>query len=451
MPDHYPPGPPRKPIVGSMLDFRRDRLTFIEHCRDTYGDIAYTRIMDRHVYMLFNAEDIHYMLVKNAQHLIKPPVQRRNLGRLLGDGLLTSDGGYWRQQRKLIQPAFHMQRIASYGDTMVHYTQQTVAQWRNEPEIDAHEAMMHLTMQIVAKALFDAEVTDEADDISRAVTNAIDATSKVLMRPARQLFMWAPTTINQTRREATRTLDAVVYGFIRDRRAAGNPDTGDLLSMLMRATYEDGSTMSEKALRDEIITLFVAGHETTANALTWALYLLAQHPDVYAKATQAVDDTLGGRAAAMADLPALAYIQWIVQESMRLYPPAWVLSRATTAPLTVRGYELPVGAIVLASPWAMHRHPAYWYEPDTFRPERFATHEDKLKAAYFPFGGGPRVCVGNSFAMMEMVLVLATLLQHFCFEMVPGQAIEPEPVVTLRPNTAVRMRMVQRQQQAEPA
>ncbi len=439
----YPPGPQLHSVLG-LRRFANERLNFIMACRDQYDDIAYMNLFNRDLYMLFNAEDIHSVLVKQAGKPIKPPNQVKTLGRLLGDGLLTNNGDDWRQQRKLAQPAFHMQRIGAYGDVMVDYTLNRVERWQQLPEVEAHSEMMHLTMEIVAKTLFDADVTNDTDDISHAVSTAIETASGMIARPLKQALRWMPTPENLRAKDATEQLDRVVYQFIEDRRALGE-DKGDLLSMLLLAEYDDGSRMSDKQLRDEVITLFLAGHETTANALTWALYLLAEHPDEYAKAVAAVDRALGKRRATINDLPQLDVLKRVIQETMRLYPPAWIISRATTEPMTLQGYTIAPGAILVMSQYAMHRHPRYWDAPDAFQPDRFLTQPDSVKAGYFPFGGGPRVCIGNSFAMMEMTLVLATLLQHVQFELVSGQAMDLDTAITLRPADGIRLKLRQRE------
>ncbi len=438
----YPPGPQMHPVLG-LRRFAKERLNFVMACRDQYDDIAYMHLFNRHLYLLFNAEDIHTVLVKQAGKPIKPPNQVKTLGSLLGDGLLTNNGDDWRQQRKLAQPAFHMQRIGGYGDVMVDYTLNMVQRWQQQPEVEAHSEMMHLTMEIVAKTLFDADVTNDTDDISHAVSTAIEAASNMIARPLKQALRWMPTPENLRAKDATQQLDCVVYQFIEDRRALGE-DKGDLLSMLMLAEYDDGTRMSDKQLRDEVITLFLAGHETTANALTWALYLLAEHPDEYAKAVAAVDAALGNRRATIGDLPQLEALKRVIQEAMRLYPPAWIISRATTEPITLQGYAIEPGAILIMSQYAMHRHPRYWDAPDAFQPDRFLTQPDSVKAGYFPFGGGPRVCIGNSFAMMEMTLVLATLLQHVRFELAPGQNVDLDTAITLRPKDGLRLTLHQR-------
>jgi cytochrome P450 len=449
---HYPPGPPNTLNIGALLSFRRNRKNFIVNARDAHGDIAYAKLLGRDFYMLFNPEEIHRLLVREADKLQKSPIQKRNLGSLLGNGLLNNEGEDWRRQRKLAQPAFHMQRISSYADMMVDYTARTVDSWRELDEIEVHEAMMHLTMEIVAKALFDADVTDDADDISHAVTTAISIAERDIGRPVRARLMSIPFPGNRelaSREAARETLDNTIFRFIEDRRAL-DEDRGDLLSMLMLATYEDGSHMSTQQFRDELITLFIAGHETTAVALTWALYLLAEHPAVYEKAVAVVDAVVGDGRATMDDLKQLAYIKMIVQEAMRLYPPAWIFARQVVETVEVQGYTLAPGSIIAISPYAIQRDPRYWEDPEAFIPERFETHDDNVKSGYLPFGGGPRVCIGNSFAMMEMTLVLTTLLQHFRFETAPDQSIEAVPVITLRPKDGVRLRLHQREVSSQP-
>jgi cytochrome P450 len=363
--------------------------------------------------------------------------------RLFGNGLLTSEGDFWLRQRRLAQPAFHRTRIASYGDTMVRYTEQMLEHWSHGQEVDAHQEMMQLTLNIVGKTLFDAEVAGDAREIGKTITMLLDFSSdfrRLIFTPK-----WLPTPRNIQTTLAIRRLNKIVFRMIAQRRASGR-DAGDLLSMLLAARDDDGSQMDDRQLRDETLTLFLAGYETTANLLAWTWWLLATHPEVELKLHVELDRLLAGRPPAMDDLPRLRYAEHVLTESLRLYPPAWGMARLAIEDHEIAGYPVPAGTGVAIAQWVVQRDPRWYEAPDEFRPERWKGDLQKRlpRFAYFPFGGGPRQCIGNMFALMEATLVLATVAQHFRLRMMPGQEVVPLASITLRPKNGVAMRLESR-------
>ena len=439
-----PPGPKGHFLLGSMPRLQKDRLGLMVDNFKTFGDFVYMR-GPRRIYQLNHPDFIQYVLVKGADKFHKSPMLKKVTEPVLGQGLLTSDGEFHRQQRKLAQPAFHHNRISNYADVMVDYTARMLDGWQTDEPRDVHHEMMHLTMQIVAKTLFDADVSEDADSIGHAISFAVADASENMVRVLR-LPEWVPTPLNRKRRQTRAAMERTIMATIEERRQSSE-DKGDLLSMLLLAQDEEnGARMSDRQVHDEAMTLFLAGHETTANALTWTLYLLSQHPDVEAKLLEEIDRVLGRRLPAMADLRELSYTDRVIKEAMRLYPPAWVVARYVIDEVNIGGYDIPAGSIIMISQYVMHRHPDYWDEPDAFKPERFTEGwEDRVpRYAYFPFGGGPRVCIGNSFAAMEANLVLATIMQRCTLDLVPGQTVEMEPLITLRPKGAMRMTVTER-------
>lgn len=446
----YPPGPAPQPLAGHAPDFRRDRLRFVLDAAERYGDIVHVRFFRRHVYLLNHPDDIRAVLVDHPARVGKLPSFRRSTAPALGDGLLTSEGELHKRQRRLMQPAFHHQRIAHYADVMVRQAQTLLDGWRDGETRDLHHDMHRLTMMIVAEALFGSDVSRVADAVRDAVTFGLQRVVEQASNPL-ALPSWLPTPANRKARRMQRVLDDVVLGMIAERRASGE-DRGDLLSMLLLAVDEsDGARMSDRQVRDELMTLFIAGHETTANALAWAFVLLAQHP-ASADALQAeIDTVLADRPASAADLPQLPYSRMVVDETLRLYPTAWLIPRVVTEPLALRGYTLAAGSLIFMSPYAVHRNPRYWPHAERFMPERFADSSEggAPRYAYFPFGGGPRVCIGNSFALTEARLLLVTILQRYRLELLPGQNLTPTPMVTLRPANGIYMTVSRRRKHTD--
>lgn len=443
-------GPRGLPIIGNLRQFASpDRIHQLLDWQATYGETIRLKLFNRDAYVLTNPDDVYQILVKNANKVEKSPRIRHTLRSAVGDGLILSEGDFHKRQRRLTQPAFHVQRIANYADTIVDYGQQLAESWTDHQQTNLHDDMMMVTMQIIAKVLFDADVSKDAHALGEAITVGIEA---AMHKVTHLLYVpeWIPTAFNRRTRAATELLEDTILNIINERRQTME-DKGDLLSMLLLSEDEEGERMTDKQVRDEAMTLFVAGHETTANALTWTFYLLAQHPDIQNKLLDEIDTVLGKRHATLDDLKQLSYTEKVIKESMRLYPPAWIMSRYVTSPIELQAYRAEVGNVLLISPYLVHRNTNLWDNPDEFNPDRFTPEQEKArhKFAYFPFGGGPRVCIGNHFAMMEAQLLLATLLQHFTAELVPNTKITLEPVITLRPKEGMPMILHQRHEETD--
>jgi cytochrome P450 len=400
-----------------------------------YGDIVTMRYYNFRVFFISHPDYIEQVLVTDNRKFIKGRILRKNR-QLFGNGLLTSEGDFWLRQRRLAQPAFHRARIATYADTMVRFASRMASEWGGGAERDIHAEMMRLTLSIVAKTLFDADVDREAKRVGHALEAIMQLNSdfrKLILTPT-----WLPTPRKIRATIATAKLNRIIYRFIDERRTSGI-DNGDLLSMLLAARDDDGSRMTNRQLRDEAITIFLAGHETTANALSWTWMLLAQNPQVEAKLHEELDAVLGGRTPTVDDLPILRYTGHVVAESMRLYPPAWGMARVAIEDTEIAGYPIPKGCGVSLAQWVVHRDPRWFDAPLEFRPERWEGELLKRlpRFAYFPFGGGPRQCIGNNFAVMEASLLLATLAQQFRITLIPGKEIIPAASITLRPKTGI--------------
>lgn len=441
-----PPGPRGRLLTGNLSDYVPDQLGFLQRCAREYGDVVRLRFLNVPIYLLNHPDHIEYMLVGNNRNFIKDRAERSGL-RFLGQGLLTSEGGYWRRQRRLAQPAFHRQRISAYGRTMVESAERMLgSSWRDGATREVQEDMSRLTLQIVSATLFGASMTDE---IEEEVGDALGVvmgrfTGGILFKVPERI----PTPANLRFRRAVRRLEEVIYGIIRERRSSHEGDAGDLLSMLLAARDEvTGEGMTNRQLRDEVLTIFLAGHETTALNLSWTWHLLAGDPTTEERLHEELRTVLNGRAPTMSDLPNLRYADAVVKESTRLYPPAWGFGRETLQDCEIGGYRVPKGTQVVVSQWVMHRDGRYFENPETFRPERWldGSTDGLPKYAYFPFGGGPRLCIGQSFAKMEAVLLLATIAQRFRLRHAPGQeTVKPLPSLTLRPSNGLRMVLTER-------
>jgi cytochrome P450 len=445
-----PPGPPFS-IVRSLL-YRpgRDPLKFFSELAATYGDLVYVRMGGERLFLVSDPRRIKEILVNdNATFMKGRGLQRAK--RLLGEGLLTSEGALHLRQRRLMQPAFHRERIAGYGAVMVDRADRTCRSWSDGATFDLSKEMSRLTLSVVAKTLFDAELDAQAGDINRALTGVLES-FWALMLPFAELLERLPLGRFKRGRAARAELDAVIYRMIADRRASGQ-DHGDLLSMLLAARDPDegdgGPVMSDRQVRDEAMTLLLAGHETTANALTWTWHLLGSAPAVRSALHDELDRVLGGRLPRVADIPQLGYVEQVVTESMRLYPPAWIIGRRALADYRIDGYLVPQGSLVVFSPYVVHRDPRVYRDADRFVPERWtpAFRASLPPFAYLPFGGGPRRCIGESFAWMELVLIVSTIAQRWSFEPVPGRAVAPQALVTLRPRHGMAMKAVRREQE----
>jgi cytochrome P450 len=445
-----PPGPGRataRARVLGYLAFRRDPLHYLTRLAREHGDIVYFNVGSQRAYLLNHPDLVRDVLVTRQDHFRKGRALQRSK-RLLGEGLLTSEGEHHRRQRRLAQPAFHRKRIESYGDVMTAYAARHAARWRDGASVDIAREMMRLTLAIVGKTLFNADVEEDADDIAGALAEIMELFNMLLL-PYSEYLEKLP--LPQTRRfeRARAKLDSIIYRIVEERRH-DTEDAGDLLSMLLAARDEegDGSGMSDQQIRDEVMTLILAGHETTANALSWTWYLLAQHPEVEKKLHAELDEVLdrGRRLPAVEDLPRLRYTEMILSESMRLYPPAWVVGRLAIKDYEVRGYVVPAGSLVLVSQYVMHRDARFFTDPERFNPQRWTPEAKESRPAYsyFPFGGGARRCVGEGFAWMEGVLLVATVASRWRMRLDPQHRVETYPRITLRPRRGIRVTLESR-------
>ncbi|KAM3097236.1 cytochrome P450 [Phormidesmis sp. 146-12] len=420
---------PSPEVSAALMEYSRDPLSFMTRCAREFGEIVPLQFECGELFCLLTNPDHITEVLKDRLLFIKAQ-DLQSLSGLIGNGLLTSEGDFWQRQRRLIQPVFHQQRIENCGSVMVNYTQQMLQIWHKDKVLDVHDEMMRLTLNIVMKTIFDQDVTDSE---AKQVAHALDAAMN-----------WATTQepdADRRYQNAIALLDETVYAMIH-RRRINKTDSDDLLGMLMQIQdADDGSRMSDRQLRDEVATMILAGHETTANTLSWTWMLLSQHLEVRTKLTQELKRVLNGRTPTIADLPQLSYTNSVIKEAMRLYPPATDVSRESTQDCEIGGYLIPKGTTLICSQWVMHRDPRYFGNPEKFTPERWADDlEKKLpRGVYFPFGDGPRVCIGKSFALMEAALILATIAQKFQLELVSDQAIELQPSITLRPKHGIQV------------
>ncbi|MFZ0414683.1 MAG: cytochrome P450 [Candidatus Acidiferrales bacterium] len=437
-----PPGPRGKPLVGVALDLRKHGLNLLVRAARDYGDIVYLPLAFGQNRILLNHPDfIEQVLVVQQHKFHKSAMAQAATRRLLGNGLLNSEDDFWRRQRRLAQPAFQKTRVNEYAPTMIEHALAHTEKWHDGEVRDIADEMSRLTCGIAVKTLFGLDLGPQADRVSENLTKLMRHQIHRVRSPFRIPARW-PTPANRRADAAFAYLDSLVYGIIDERRARG-AGGNDLLSRLISAMDEDGTQMTPRQLRDETMTLFLAGHETTALTLSWTWYLLAQNPAAETRLHEELVRVLAGRPPQPEDCESLPYLAALIHEALRLYPPAYLIARLATEPFEVGGYSFPAGATVLMSQWVTHRDARYFPDPLVFRPERWL---DGLIArlpahAYFPFGGGPRRCIGQGFAMLEAALVTAALAQRFRFELVAGQTIVPEPLVTLRPRGGIRMRI----------
>lgn len=442
----HPPGPKRRIPLAGLFAYRRGPLPFFQSLAKQHGDISYFTLGPQEAFFLNHPDLIKDVLVTNSQNFMKGLALQR-AKRLLGQGLLTSEGEFHRRQRRLALPAFHKARVASYAAVMTNYAAQMRERWRDGQTLNIADEMMSLTLAIVGKTLFDADVVSDSKDVGEAMNVTMDLFNTITV-PFFNLLQKLP--LPQVRRfdNARAKLDAIIYRLIEERRSSGQ-DRGDLLSMLLLAQDEegDGGRMTNEQLRDEALTIFLAGHETTANALTWTLYLLSQNPEGEAKLQRELDEVLGSRLPEITDVARLRYTEMLLAESMRLYPPAWAIGRMSLVDCEIGGYFVPKRSLVLMSQYVMHRDERYFPDPERFDPDRWteAARGSRPQFSYFPFGGGPRRCIGESFAWMEGILLLATIAQQWQMRLAPNQIVALRPVITLRPKHGMRMILNSRQ------
>jgi cytochrome P450 len=441
---HAPPGPKGLPILGLALDVRKDPLATLQRLTREYGDIVSMPVMRMSRILLNRPEYIQQLLILDHAKLHKSVLTKLVVGPLLGQGLLISEGDFWRRQRRLAQPAFHRSRTNEYSPVMVECALEQTRNWRSGETRNIAEEMMKLTLEVAVRTLFGTSLAGDSDSIGKAMTFLMRYYLRRGRSPWRVPASW-PTPANRRARREVEYMDSLIYGIISDRKK-DTQRRNDLLSLLMAAMHEDGSQMTEQQVRDESMTLFVAGHETTALSLSWTWYLLGENPAAEACLHEELRTVLGGRPAEASDLERLRYLNAVVHESLRLYPPAYMMARMNVETVSVGGYEIPPHSTLLASQWVMHRDPRLYEQPEQFMPERWLDGlEQRLPpGAYFPFGDGPRRCIGQGFAQLETALVIAAIAQKFRFRLKKGFQVVPEPLVTLRPKYGIEMTIAAR-------
>jgi len=446
VPRRVAPGPKGLPFFGSLFPALRDPIGLFRESLERFGDVVRFKFGPYDYYLVNDPDDVRHVLVENADRYTKSR-SYQGLRQVLGDGLLVSEGDQWRRQRKLAQPAFHKGKLAGFAEQMSRATRDVLRRWATEDAtaaFDVHREMMRLTFRIVGLTLFSSDVEGDAREVGQALDCALVwandyAESLVRIPPA------VPTVANLRFKRAKKTLDQVVYRLIDERRARAKVDGygDDLLGMLMEAVDETtGAGMTDQQLRDEILTMVLAGHETTANLLTWTFELLSKNPDAERRVRDEARRVLGDRDPVLDDVKKLEDARLVLEESLRLYPPAWVLERQAIEPDEVGGYRIDRGSIVGICPYVLHRHPRYWDKPEVFDPDRFRPERagSRPRYAYLPFGGGPRTCIGNHFAMMEAQILLAMIVREWRLELDPSHEVVLDPMVTLRPKYGVRVR-----------
>ncbi len=440
-----PPGP--KSRLTELLAFRRSPLGYLTKLHRVYGDTVAFGFRSRPIVLVASPEGVGHVLVENHRNYEKQSLGYEKLRLALGSGLLTSEGDFWRRQRRIAQPAFHRERLVKLGSCMTESTVKMLNEWDRGPrQVDVAEQMMSLTLDIIGRTMFSRPMSDFATDVSQVMDVALhylDERINSLTAPF-AFVERLPLPANRRFRAAMQDADEMITNLIAERRAAAN-DPGDLMSMLLNMKDEEtGETMTDRQLRDEMMTMIAAGHETTANALTWTFYLLSQHREVAQRLRSELETQLEGRVPSVADLPKLPFLASVVKESMRLYPPAWIISRNAVEADQIGDHKIPKGTVVIVSPYVTHRSAQCWTAPTRFDPDRFSAERAPSipKHAYFPFGGGPRQCIGVGFAMMEAQLLLATIAQRYAFELEPNHKVELEPSITLRPKGGMPMRRV---------
>lgn len=447
------PGPPAN--AWSLLSFLlfgspQDLLGFYMNATQEYGDIvSFGGTSAWATYFVSHPDYVKHVLQDNNHNYGKKNWLNDMIKPLAGEGLLTSEGEGWRRRRKLAQPAFHRERIAAFATGMTNATSAMLERWetvirqqqtqQSQPSIDIVHEMQRLTLGIVSTALFSTDISGDSDEMGDAL-NDIFAYFNHRSRTPLSLPARVPTRRNRRFTHAVERLDTITYEVIEEHRQS-ETKSDDLLSMLLEARDEEtGEGLSNRQLRDEVGTFLAAGHETTAMTLSWTWYMLSKHPAVAHKLQAEVAEVLGDRLPTAADISRLTYTRMVIQEVMRLYPAAWAMTRGIIEDDKIGGYSIKAGAIMILSPYVTHRHPDFWDNPEGFDPERFSPERiaERPRYAYFPFGGGPRQCIGNEFALMEAQLIVAMVAQRYRLDLIPGQKVEPDPIFTLRPKTTVR-------------
>jgi len=479
----YPPGLEHNLLWYALRKFRpADPIALFSHLAEKHGDIAHYRLGPEHIVFINHPDYIREILVVQHENFIKERTQQRTK-MLLGNGMITADGHTHRAQRRAAQPAFHRQRITAYADVMVEHTARMISTWRDGQTRDIAQDMMQLTMGIVAATLFGTELGPEVAELNDAVNTIMRDYTFLVALPAAELLLYFPFPQLRRFRRARSRLDKTVYRLIDDHRSklshaaydGSGASSPDLLTMLMAPRPDATGAIhapSDDELRDEILTVILAGYETVANALTWTFYLLSQNPEIERRLQTEIDTALDGRNPTLDDVPRLRYTEMVLAESMRLYPPAWAMGRRALNDFSLGPWRFPARTTVLMSQYILHRDPRYWHQPLAFLPERFSVEQQSVGAGrapsganspatstayipviksagvprfcYFPFGAGPRQCIGESFAWMEGILTLAAIAQRWRLRLVPGHPVEPQPLITLRPKYGMKMTLEER-------
>lgn len=439
-----PATPPRQGLLGHYRGLSRDPLGYIHTTAVTYGDVVHFNVGNTQIYLVNRPDLIERMLVTDNKKFIKPRLLRLS-SETLGNGLLTSEGSFWLRQRRLAAPAFHRERIHGYSRTMVTAAERMIARWNDGESRDIHQEMMRVTLEIVSETLFGTGIEEEKiHEVEKILNIALDRFQDY-QSLSYQLFDWLPRPRKLRFRAATERLDNIIYDLIAERRALNLSPADDptLLGTYLAVRDDDGSGMTDRQLRDECVTIFLAGHETTANALSFALYLLSVNPEKREILEEELSRVIGDRSPTAADVPALHYTAKVVKEAMRLYPPAWRVGREAVEDVQLGEYLIPAGSQLFSSQWTIHRDIRWYQEPEAFIPERWSEEFERSlpRYAYFPFGGGPRLCIGSAFAEMEAILLLAAICRRFRFEYSSSTPPALYPSITLRPLNGMPMRM----------
>jgi len=431
------PGPRGKPIIGMIPEMMSDMLGMFMNITRDHGDIVQFKLFGKPYLLVTNPDYVKHILQDNYRNYIRG--KSVETGRvLLGDGLPLTDGDFWLRERRLMQPAFHRQRLLSLVDKMTETIAKRMDGWNGKSQLDMETEMSQLTLTVIIQAMFSARVAERTQELG----NAFSVASRFMLWRSQQMWappLWVPVPKNAAYNKALKTLNDIVYPLITEARK--NPEN-DLLDMLLEMRDEEsGEGMTDKQARDEVVTIFFAGHETTAMVMTWMFYLLSQHTEVETQLRKEIADVLNGRTPTFADLPKLTYTQKVVQETLRLYPAAYLFAREAITDQSLDGYKIPAGMMIFITPFVTHRNPKYWPEPELFDPERFNPDQIAKRPShvYFPFGEGPHLCIGNNFAMTEMQLILTMALQRFNIKLAPDQKIGLLPEATLRPKFGMRM------------
>lgn len=437
---------PGFPIVGNMAEFAQNPIKFITRLKEEYGDVAGFSLLGKKAVLISNPHDIDEILLETGTRYSNGKNGTSHaLKIVLGNGLVTSEGDFWKRQRKLMAPTFHHQSIKKYADLIVAYAQDMAKTWQHGATRDIHQDMMTLTQRIIMKALFDVDVLENALEASKAFDAMMHGLDAEMRGLDAILPGFIPTSTRRRMVEGVDYINRLLMDIIEQRRANGSTNH-DLLTMLMDARDDEGQPMSTTQLLDEIRTLYLAGHETTATTLSWTWMLLSQNPDIYAKLEAEIEQVLNGHAPTADDVQRLPYCNAVIKEALRCYPVAWITARVPLEDVEIGGYQVAKGTMIFLSPWLVHHDERWYAEPDTFVPERWLKDKSELppREVYIPFGGGPRICIGNGFAMMESVLILATLLQQYHISLLPEHQPEIEVTGSLRPKSGIHVALTAR-------